>query len=111
MRVSQQQSALWNRVSFAAMCVALLAATASAQYRAGIQGIVTDAQGAGVPDASVTLTSKETNIKRVTKTNETGGYGIPGLTPGTYSLAVEKAGFSKKILDQVLIRAEQVQAL
>jgi hypothetical protein len=89
----------------------LFAATVAAQYRGGIQGVVTDAQSAGVPDATVTLTSKETNIKRTTKTNDTGGYAIPGLPPGSYSLAVEKTGFTKKVLDQVVVTGEQIQSL
>ncbi len=93
------------------LCIALLAGSAAAQYRAGIQGVVTDPTGAGVPGASLTLTSKETNVKRVTKTNETGGYAIPGLPPGTYSLEAEKTGFTKKIIEQVVVGGEQIQSL
>jgi hypothetical protein len=95
----------------AAACFWLFAATAAAQYRAGIQGVVIDAQNAAVPGATVTLTSKETNIQRTTKTNETGGYAIPALPPGNYSLTVEKAGFAKKVLDEVVVTGEQIQSL
>lgn len=77
-----------------------------AQIGAGIQRVVTDVQGVGVPDAAVTLTSNETKIARTTKTNETGAYAIPALPPGVYSLSVEKTGFSKKVLEQVVIQAE-----
>jgi outer membrane receptor protein involved in Fe transport len=94
-----------------ALCSVLLAVTAVAQYRAGIQGVVSDPQGAGVPEATVTLTHKETNVARSTKTNETGGYAISALPPGTYLLTVEKTGFSKKVLEEVLVQAEQVQSL
>jgi hypothetical protein len=66
-----------------AYCILLLAATVAAQYRAGIQGVIADEQGTHIPDAAVLLTSKETNIKRTTQTNQTGGYAIPGLPPGT----------------------------
>src|SRR5215471_21610880 len=93
------------------VCMMLMAATAVAQYRGGLQGVVTDVQSASVPDSNVTLTSNETNITRTTKTNETGGYAIPGLPPGNYSLAVEKAGFTKKVLDQVVVTGEQIQSL
>jgi hypothetical protein len=94
-----------------ALCAILLTTAASAQYRGGIEGIVTDPTGAGVPDAAVTLTSKETAIVRTTKTNDTGSYGISGLAPGAYSLVVEKTGFAKKTLEEVIVRAEQIRAL
>lgn len=89
----------------------LLAALAFAQYQAGLQGVVLDAQGAGVPAASVTLKSRETGIVRTTKTNETGGYAIAGLAPGTYTLIAESAGFSKKVYESIVVRAEQTQSL
>src|SRR5262249_43895956 len=98
------------RLGNATISIALLAACAMAQYRAGIQGVVTDESGGAVPDAMVTLTSKETNIKRVTRTNEPGGYAIPGLPPGAYSLSVEKAGFTKKVLEQVVVTGDQTQS-
>lgn len=94
----------------AAVCM-LLAASAWGQYRAGVQGVVTDATGAAVPNAIVTLTSKETNVPRVTKTNESGGYAITALPPGEYSLDVEAAGFSKKIIETVTVTAEQLRSL
>src|SRR5579871_1559825 len=101
----------WRPIAWASIFLILFAAALAAQYRAGLQGVITDASGAGVPGASVTLTSKETNIKRTTKSNDTGGYAIPGLPPGDYTLTVEKTGFSKKVLENVLIAGEEVQSL
>ncbi len=93
------------------LSAAVFAITAHAQYRAGIQGVVTDSAGAVVPDATVTLASNETNIARTAKTSEAGVYTITGLAPGAYKLTVEKVGFTKKILEDVVVRAEQMQAL
>ncbi|HET8547126.1 MAG TPA: TonB-dependent receptor, partial [Bryobacteraceae bacterium] len=93
------------------LCATLLAATATAQYRAGIHGIVSDAQGAAVPEATVTLTNLETNVTRTAKTNESGAYAFMALAPGTYSLSMEKVGFAKKVLEEVIVSAEQVRAL
>src|SRR5258708_12629307 len=82
-----------------------------AQYRAGLQGVVTDSAGGAVPGASVTLTSKETNQSHTAMTSESGVYTIPGLAPGTFNLTVEKTGFAKKILAEVVIRGEQMQSV
>ena len=81
----------------------------SAQYRASLQGTVTDAQGAVVPGATVTLTSRETNTSKTATTGEGGTYTISGLAPGSYDISVEKQGFAKKQLTGIQITSEQVQ--
>src|SRR3954466_8755638 len=77
------------------VCMVLFSMPAFAQYRAGLQGVITDASGAVVPGASVTLTSKETNNTRTTTSSDSGVYSIASLAPGNYSLTVEKSGFAK----------------
>lgn len=93
------------------VALVLLALCASAQYRAGIQGIVRDASGASVPGAEVKVTNKDTNSTRTTATSEGGVYSISGLAPGRYRVTIEKTGFATSELDDVTIAAEQVQAL
>ena len=98
--------------AFACGILALcLAASANAQFRAGIQGTVVDANGGLVPAASITLTSVETTVGRTAKTTADGVFTISGLAPGKYTLTVEKTGFSKKSLTDLQISAEQVQSL
>ena len=87
------------------------AMTVSAQFRASLQGTVTDATGGLVPDATVTLTSKETGRTQEAKTSAEGFYRLSELTPGTYNLTVEKAGFKKSSLENLAIKAESVQGL
>lgn len=93
------------------ICALFLVASAHAQYRASIQGVVTDPQGATVSGATVTLTNHETNQTQTTTTNDAGIYNFTGLGPSQYTLTVEKAGFKKKILDDVSVIAEQANAL
>lgn len=103
-----------TRVSSATLvvvCVFLLGALAHAQYRGSLQGTVTDAQGAVVPGAKVTLTDKETNRTQEVTTNEAGYYVINGLAPRPYKMEVVKDGFKKKALDDLKIIAEQANAL
>ena len=64
----------------------LLTTTASAQFRAGVQGSVTDAQGGAVVGATVTLTSKETNKTQQATTSNEGFYRFSELPPGSYTL-------------------------
>jgi hypothetical protein len=76
--------------------LALVLATfgvASAQETTGsLAGEVLDNQGAAVPGATVTVTSGQGARTFVTDAN--GKFFAPYLTPGTYSVRVELAGFS-----------------
>jgi Carboxypeptidase regulatory-like domain len=84
---------------------------ASAQYRAGLQGVVLDTSGATVEGATLTLTNNETNHTEQTTSLSGGVYTFSSLAPGTYTLTVEKPGFKKQTLQNVGIQGEQIQAL
>src|SRR5436190_6667617 len=92
-------------------CAVFFAAASHAQYRASIQGVMTDSQGAVVSGVTVTLTNLETNQKQTSTTNENGVYNFNALPPSWYSVTAEKTGFKKKILDNVGVIAEQANAL
>ncbi|MGH9682977.1 MAG: carboxypeptidase regulatory-like domain-containing protein [Candidatus Acidiferrales bacterium] len=92
-------------------CLSLLLPVARAQYRAGIQGSVLDPQGGVVGGATVSLTSVDTNHTVQTTTSSGGVYTFPSLAPGRYTIVVEKQGFKKKVLDDVIVAGEQVQAV
>ncbi len=75
---------------------ALLCAVMLAQIeQANITGIVTDATGAGVPEAVVAAVNTNTKVRVETKTNSTGAYRIPFLGAGQYELVAEKGGFDR----------------
>ena len=103
----------WLAISgvWAVAFVVLSATLAHAQYRGSLQGTVTDSQGAVIPGATVTLTDKETNRTLTAETNDAGIYNIGALPPSRYTLSVEKAGFKKKLLQDVGIVAEQANAV
>jgi Carboxypeptidase regulatory-like domain/TonB dependent receptor-like, beta-barrel len=85
--------------------------TANAQFKAGIQGTVTDTNGGLVPDAKITLTNTETGKIQEAVSGPEGFYRISSLAPGKYKLTIEKAGYSQKVFDNVAIDAEAVQGL
>src|ERR1035441_3912129 len=100
-----------RRILLSIFCAAVVVITAYAQYRAGIQGVVTDPNGAVVPAASVKLTSKESAVVREATSSGEGVFTIVGLAPGSYELSVEKAGFTKKVLANLQVAAEQMQSV
>jgi outer membrane receptor protein involved in Fe transport len=67
--------------------------TAEAQATATINGTIRDSTGAVIPDATVVLHSKETNLDQTTNTNNVGAYVISQIHPGEYSVRVAKTGF------------------
>ncbi|HYY57032.1 MAG TPA: carboxypeptidase-like regulatory domain-containing protein, partial [Pyrinomonadaceae bacterium] len=75
-------------------------ARAQAVY-GSIAGTVTDAQGAVVPDATVTITSVERSTSDTIQTNESGLYVKDRLLPGKYRVTIEKTGFKKGEISEV----------
>jgi Carboxypeptidase regulatory-like domain len=84
---------------------------AYAQYRASIQGTVTDPQGGVIPGAKLTLTNLSTNETQQRSTNGVGLYSFNALPPNRFKLVVEKDGFQTKVLDNVQIIPEQPNSL
>jgi hypothetical protein len=70
--------------------------SASAQMASGrIIGTVTDAQGAAIAGAKVTVTNTGTNVSWNTVTNSDGFYQVLELPVGRYVVTAEHNGFSK----------------
>lgn len=88
-----------NIVLFSLLGVLLSAAALAQEFRASIQGRITDATGAAVPGALVQATNVATNVSASTTTNETGDYTLLYLAPGQYEVSAEAKGF-KKLLRQ-----------
>jgi outer membrane receptor protein involved in Fe transport len=66
-----------------------------------ITGTVTDASGAIVPQANVTIRNVATNITTHATSNSVGLYFIQSLPPGTYELTIEKSGFQKERVQNI----------
>ncbi|WP_255462613.1 carboxypeptidase-like regulatory domain-containing protein [Granulicella sp. WH15] len=60
-----------------------------------LQGTITDATGAVVPGAQVTVTNVGTGVARTEISNENGFYSAQSLQGGDYKLTITKAGFEK----------------
>jgi len=85
--------------------------TAQAQFRAGIQGTISDANGALVPGARVILKDLENGKTQEVTSSDEGFYRIVGLAPGRYELTVEKEGYKKSLAQNVTVAAETIQGV
>jgi Carboxypeptidase regulatory-like domain len=89
-------------------CLAPFSAPVAAQSTFGsLSGSVTDASGAAMPDATVTLTNSATAAKQSVKTGPDGLYSFVDLNPGSYVLEVEKQGFKHFKRDPVVVQVQQ----
>jgi Outer membrane receptor for ferrienterochelin and colicins len=81
------------------LCLATLFTTSAfaqdIQTRGSIRGTVTDPNGANVAGATVTVTGAAG--ERTTTTNDTGGYEVPNLTPGLYTVRITQTGFGSAV--------------
>src|SRR5689334_17592790 len=82
----------------------LIAGSLAAQeFRATLQGTITDPSQSAIPNASVTLKNSETGIERSVPSGEDGHYLFPFVAPGTYSVTVEAPGFKTTVRDGVIL--------
>jgi len=83
---------LWYRAAFAALLVSLLAVGAYAQIQSGnIFGNVVGSDGAALPGVTVTLSG--VGAPQTTVTDAEGRFRFINLSPGSYTLKAELAGF------------------
>ncbi len=87
----------------AVTCLLTAKALAQGETTSAIIGEVRDSTNAVVADASVTITSLETGLKRSARTDDAGRFNFPQLRPGTYSVRVEAQGFEPRQIDNVAI--------
>src|SRR2546426_7893368 len=77
-------------------------------YRARVQGVITDPANAAVAQATVILLNTNTKTIATRNTDEFGRYLFDFVEPGTYTLTAESAGFGKFIREsiQVFVRSD-----
>jgi len=89
---------------FVLICVLLLSLTAFGQtFRGTILGTVTDASGAVVSGAKVTVRNLGTGLVRATQTSADGSYSVPELPIGTYTVTVTQSGFQTAVTKDVVV--------
>lgn len=102
----------WMRSVIGMLCtvlVAMAAASAGAQTVTGsIGGTVTDASGAVVPNATVTVKNIGTGVQTVTRSDSSGLYNFQFLPIGSYSVTGEAPGFAKATAGPLALEIDQI---
>ncbi|MBS1766718.1 MAG: TonB-dependent receptor [Acidobacteria bacterium] len=86
-----------------------LAAQSTGVTTGDLKGLVRDGGGKAVANARVTLTDDLTGLSRAVDADGNGAFAFRLLTPGTYSLTVESAGFSTKKINGIGVRLASTQ--
>ena len=76
-----------------------------------IVGTVTDASGAAIASAKVTVVNEDTNSSRETVSKEAGNFSFSNLTPGRYKVTASHAGFKSAVVANIeLLIAQTARA-
>ena len=108
----QSRGWLLNTVLCLACVLLLSAGPALAQLSsATLTGVVNDATGAVVPNASVVLHNLDTGIDTPSSTNGAGNYRLTNITPGRYTLKVSAASFTTKQVAEFILAVNQTATI
>jgi hypothetical protein len=103
------------RLQNAALALSLLAAAgfvvqttapvvnAQSNISGDIAGTVSDPSGAALPNAQVTITSKDMGQPKTVTSSKTGDYRVPLLPPGKYKVSATAVGFETTTVDTTVL--------
>ena len=86
--------------------LAMAAVVSAQEFRGTVTGTVTDPNGAAVPNVTVVLKNTGTNTTVTVTTNDEGGYVVPLLQPGIYSVTAKGTGFKTSIRENVQVKVD-----
>ncbi len=72
-----------------------------------LTGRVTDATGAVIAGASISVTDSTAHALRTVRTDGAGRYVVDGLAPGAYRVEAQAQGFERKVLAAVAVTASR----
>jgi hypothetical protein len=78
------------------LCLGITTRLKAQTVGATLSGTITDASGAVVPKANITITNTATGVVRTASTNQVGVYSAPNLQPDDYTVAASAPGFASQ---------------
>ncbi len=108
----QARRVTWTSALFAGLLFALTLVMTPDSFGQGITGSitgdVTDASGASLAGATVSVRQLDTNEVRTVTTSDRGSYSVPQLHPGNYSVTIDKSGFKNFQQNNIVLAIDQV---
>ena len=104
-----------NKGRWHSVCAALLIFASSLIYaqdfRATVNGRVTDATGGGVPNAKVIARNLDTAAEVAATSGPDGAYTILSLPPGRYEIVAEAAGFKRTTRGNLQLQVSETRTI
>lgn len=95
--MSQIQSKIFKLILSFALTISSASVNFAQSTSGTIFGQITDAQGAAVPQATITAKNEASGLTQNTQTNENGDFVLVNLPPAAYTLTVSKDGFATAV--------------
>jgi Carboxypeptidase regulatory-like domain/TonB dependent receptor len=95
------------RISFLAAALALPAIVLAQGYFGTVSGVLTDATGAVVPSAKVTLSDEQKGFTFNATSDNDGRYLFVSIPPGLYSVSAEARGFEKTVRTHIRLNVSE----
>lgn len=94
------------------LCLSLSGLAFGQEINGSLSGTVSDATGAAVRGATVTITdTKQKIVARTTTTNDSGQFSAPNLTAALYTVTIEASNFKKHVETGVKLDVGQSRTL
>jgi hypothetical protein len=101
-----------NALSLVILTAALRSAPLYGQdFRATLNGQITDRSGAMIVNATITAINNQTKEVYTAKPTKTGTYYLPYMVPGSYTLKVTAPGFEEVDQDNVVMSTSETRGL
>jgi Carboxypeptidase regulatory-like domain len=102
-----------NKVVLAVILSLFVSATLSFGQAtdSNVVGVVTDASGANVPGAAITVTNKDTGVRYRAVTNADGEYRLNNVPVGRYDVSAAKPGFTTATMAGVQLELNHTSSI
>ena|ERR1051325_6046911 len=111
LQIRNSRFAIRNAVLLLALCAFPFSFAYAQSATATLSGTIEDQNGAIIPGVSITIQNKATSLERQTTTNDSGGFTVPLLPPGDYTVTARRDGFSPVEVRNVVLNVGDQKAL